>query len=231
MVDSIQPAGVISDAFAEPLRRARMSEEEGTITPEVRIRQLEERLAEETDRLEKLYVAYKKVEDEFSERNAEFEVLEKQLIDSAVEYEALEDLLSDKEAKVHELELDGAKSSKKIEHLEPELEKQQEMYSRESARLGRVFELAEELDEANRVANAELGARDDWYVQHMQLFEQLNEAIKTRYEMIDRAVESAKEMLSTQETFKERMDEALDAVKEATEDDSDESEESEEDNS
>ena len=105
------------------------------------------------------------------------------------------------------------------------------MYTRESARLGRVFELAEELDEANRVANAELGARDDWYVQHMQLFEQLNEAIKTRYEMIDRAVESAKEMLSTQETFKERMDEALDAVKEATEDDSDESEESEEDNS
>ena len=231
MVDSIQPAGVISDAFVEPLRGARMSEEEGTITPEVRIRQLEERLAEETDRLEKLYVAYKKVEDEFSERNAEFEVLEKQLIDSAVEYEALEDLLSDKEAKVHELELDGAKSSKKIEHLEPELEKQQEMYTRESARLGRVFELAEELDEANRVANAELGARDDWYVQHMQLFEQLNEAIKTRYEMIDRAVESAKEMLSTQETFKERMDEALDAVKEATEDDSDESEESEEDNS
>ena len=38
-----------------------MSEEEGTITPEVRIRQLEERLTEETDRLEKLYVAYKKV--------------------------------------------------------------------------------------------------------------------------------------------------------------------------
>ena len=30
-----------------------MSEEEGTITPEVRIRQLEERLTEETDSLEK----------------------------------------------------------------------------------------------------------------------------------------------------------------------------------
>ena len=29
-----------------------MSEEEGTITPDVRIRQLEERLTEETDRLE-----------------------------------------------------------------------------------------------------------------------------------------------------------------------------------
>ena len=96
-----------------------MSEEEGTITPEVRIRQLEERLTEETDRLEKLYVAYKKVEDEFSERNAEFEVLEKQLIDSAVEYEALEDLLSDKEAKIHELEMDGAKSSNCLLYTSP----------------------------------------------------------------------------------------------------------------
>ena len=214
-----------------------MSEEEGTITPEVRIRQLEERLTEETDRLEKLYVAYKKIEDELSERNAEFEVLEKQLIDSAVEYEALEDLLSDKEAKIHELEMDGAKSSKKIEHLEPELDKMQEMYTRESARLGRVFELAEELDEANRGANAELGARDDWYVQHMQLFEQLNEAIKERYDMIDRAVESAKEMLATQETFKDRMEETLDAVKDAAEsapevfEESDDSDESEDDES
>ena len=47
-----------------------MSEEEGGITPEAQMRQLEERLAEETDRLEKLYVAYKKVEDELAERNA-----------------------------------------------------------------------------------------------------------------------------------------------------------------
>ena len=70
----------------------------------------------------------------------------------------------------------------------------------------------------------------------MQLFEQLNEAIKARYDMIDRAVESAKEMLATQETFKERMEETLDAVKDAAEsapevfeesDDSDESEEEE----
>ena len=43
-----------------------MSEEEGIITPELQTRQLEERLAEETDRLEKLYVAYKKVEDELA---------------------------------------------------------------------------------------------------------------------------------------------------------------------
>ena len=63
------------------------------------------------------------------------------------------------------------------------------MYSREKARLGRVFEVAEELDEALQTATTEMSARDDWYVQHMQLFENLSEAIQTRYEMIDSAVQ------------------------------------------
>ena len=196
-----------------------MSEdEEGTVTPELRISQLEERLTEETDRLEKLYVAYKKAEQELEERNAIIEVLEKEAIDKEIDKEGLESLLSNKEAIIHDIEIEGAKTAKRVEHLEPELEKMEEMYTRESARLGRVFEVAEELDEANRVANAELGARDDWYVQHMQLFEHLNEAIQTRYSMIDRAVEAAKELLAKQDTFKERMEEALESVKETAED-------------
>ena len=195
-----------------------MSEEEGTITPELQARQLEERLVEETDRLEKLYVAYKKVEDELAEKNAIIEVLEKEAIDKEIDKEGLESLLSDKEAKIHDIEIVGAKTAKRVEHLEPELEKMEEMYTRESARLGRVFELAEELDESNRVANAELGARDDWYVQHMQLFEDLSEAMDTRYSMIDRAVEAAKDIMDKSETFKERMEEALDSIVEEVED-------------
>ena len=196
-----------------------MSEdEEGTITPETRIGQLEERLAEETDRLEKLYVAYKKAEEDLEERRAIIEVLEKEAIDKEIDKEGLESLLSDKEAKIHDIEIVGAKTAKRVEHLEPELEKMEEMYTRESARLGRVFELAEELDESNRVANAELGARDDWYVQHMQLFEDLSEAMNTRYSMIDRAVEAAKDIMDKSETFKERMEEALDSIVEEVED-------------
>jgi len=209
-------------------------DEEGTITPETRINQLEGRLAEETDRLEKLYVAYKKAEEDLEERKAIIEVLEKEAIDKEIDKEGLESLLSDKEAKIHDIEVEGAKAAKRVEHLEPELEKMEEMYTRESARLGRVFELAEELDESNRVANAELGARDDWYVQHMQLFEHLNEAIQTRYSMIDRAVEAAKELLAKQDTFKERMEETLESVKETAEnliDGDDDDEESDQDES
>jgi chromosome segregation ATPase len=205
-------------------------DEEGTITPETRINQLEGRLAEETDRLEKLYVAYKKAEEDLEERKAIIEVLEKEAIDKEIDKEGLESLLSDKEAKIHDIEGEGAKAAKRVEHLEPELEKMEEMYTRESARLGRVFELAEELDESNRVANAELGARDDWYVQHMQLFENLSEAMDTRYSMIDRAVEAAKDIMDKSETFKERMEEALDSIAEEVEDlvDGDDEEDTEE---
>ncbi len=219
---------------SRPLRARMSDDEEGTITPETRINQLEGRLAEETDRLEKLYVAYKKAEEDLEERKAIIEVLEKEAIDKEIDKEGLESLLSDKEAKIHDIEVEGAKTAKRVEHLEPELEKMEEMYTRESARLGRVFELAEELDESNRVANAELGARDDWYVQHMQLFEHLNEAIQTRYSMIDRAVEAAKELLAKQDTFKERMEETLESVKETAEnliDGDDDDEESDQDES
>jgi hypothetical protein len=48
----------------------------------------------------------------------------------------------------------------------------------------------------------------------MQLFENLNEAIQTRYEMIDSAVQAIAEFRQKQDTFKDRMNEALDAVKE-----------------
>ena len=191
------------------------NDEGGSITAENRIKQLEERLVEESDRLEKLYVAYRKVEQELEEKNAIIDVLEKEAIDKEIEREGMETLLSDKDNRIHEMEMEGAKSSTRIKHLEPKLEKTEEMYTREKARLGRVFEVAEELDEALQTAQVELTARDDWYVQHMKLFENLNQAIQTRYEMIDSAIEKSAEFAKKQDTFKSRMDEALDAAEEA----------------
>jgi len=40
----------------------------------------------------------------------------------------------------------------------------------------------------------------------------------TRYSMIDRAVEAAKDIMDKSETFKERMEEALDSIVEEVED-------------
>ena len=203
-----------------------MTDEAGTVSPDLRIRQLEEDLLKEKDRLDKLYTGYMELQKEVEEKTAVIDVLEKEAIDKEIEMEGIDSLLSEKDSRIRGLELDGAKSGKRVEHLEPELEKMEEMYTRESARLGRVFEVAEDLDEALRVAKAELSTRDDWYVQHMQVFEDLNEAIKTRYDMIDSAIEAIREQELKQATFRERMDEALEAAAESEEEADDDDDDS-----
>ena len=183
----------------------------GTVTPELRIRQLEERLSDETERLVKLYDAYEQQERDIVGLRAEIEVLEKEVIDKEIDREGLEQLLSEKDNRVRDLELDHAKATKRIEHLEPELEKMEEKYTREKDRLARVFEIAEELDGDLRLAVAEMKARDDWYVNHMQIFEDLNKAIKVRYDMIENAVEAERKSTHMQRALKDRLDEILSA--------------------
>ena len=61
--------------------------EGGSITPEVRVKQLEERLNEESDRLEKLYVAYRNIETELEEKNGIIDALEKEAIDHEIDRE------------------------------------------------------------------------------------------------------------------------------------------------
>ena len=146
-----------------------MSDEEVNESPDLQIRQLEEDLTKEKDRLEKLYAGYTALKDTSDEKDATIDVLERQMIDKEIEMEGLQELLSDKDNRIRDLELDGAKNSQRVKHLEPELQKMEEMYSRESARLGRVFEVAEDLDEALRVAKAQLTSRDAVSYTHLTL--------------------------------------------------------------
>ena len=79
---------------------------------------------------------------------------------------------------MRELELRAVKGGKQVEHLEPALATMEEKYSREKNRLGKLMSVAEELDTDLQMAVVEMKARDDWYVSHMSLFEDLNKAIK-----------------------------------------------------
>ena len=142
---------------------------------------------------------------------AEIEVLEKEIIEREIEKETQEALLSEKEVRIRELELRAVKASKKVEHLEPELEKMEEKYSREKDRLGKIFNIATELDDDLKLAVSEMKARDDWYVAHMSLFEDLNKAIKERYEMIEKAVEAERKSQHMARAFDERMEEMVSA--------------------
>lgn len=182
-----------------------------TISPELRIKELEEALKQETERVLKVYDAFSAQEQEITTLKAEIEVLEKEIVDREIEKEGIEALLTEKDNRLREIELRGAKAGKQVEFLEPELEKMEEKYIREKNRLAKVFGISEELDNDLRLAVTELKARDDWYVAHMALFEDLNKAIKDRYTMIEKAVEAERQSQHMQRAIEERMAEAIEA--------------------
>jgi hypothetical protein len=183
--------------------------EEGTIPPaDIESTETVEDLKVKID---VLYEAFQSTQQDLNDALATIEVLEKEIIEGAVEKDSLQSLLDEKDNRMRELELRAAKSSKTVERLEPELEMMEEKYTREKDRLGKVFGIAEELDNDLHLAVKEMKARDDWYVDHMQIFEDLNKAIKVRYEMIERAIEAERKSQHMARAFTERIEEMVDA--------------------
>ena len=199
--------------------------------PQDRINQLEQQAAKDKDALDKLLLAYQGQETEISDLKVQIEALNREIRDGIVDVESNETLLSNLRREKDDMEVQLAKANTKIPYLEDELDKTKELLSRETARLGSVITVAEEIDEENKAAVAELSARDDWYVQHMQLFEDLSEAIKVRHDMIDRAIAASKEIQSKHETFREQKQAVIEEMKNLeTDDDSGSDDGSEEEN-
>ena len=193
--------------------------------PQQTIRDLEQQASKDKEALDKLLVAYQAQEADISEMKAQVETLNRELIDKETEKEGINNLLTNLRSQKDEMEVELAKANTKIPFLESKLEKTEEMLEREKARLGQVLTVAEEIDESNQAAQSELAARDDWYVQHMQLFEDLSDAIQTRHDMIDRAISTAKEIQSKQESFQEQKQAVIEEIKDmATEEESTEPE-------
>ncbi len=182
--------------------------------PQQTIQDLERQAAKDKEALDKLLVAYQAQEADISEMKAQVETLNREIIDKETEKEGINNLLTNLRRQKDEMEVDLAKANTKIPFLESKLEKTEELLEREKARLGQVLTVAEEIDESNQAAQSELAARDDWYVQHMQLFEDLSDAIQTRHDMIDRAISTAKEIQSKQESFQEQKQAVIEEIKE-----------------
>ena len=182
--------------------------------PQQTIQDLERQAAKDKEALDKLLVAYQAQEADINEMKAQVETLNREIIDKETEKEGINNLLTNLRRQKDEMEVDLAKANTKIPFLESKLEKTEELLEREKARLGQVLTVAEEIDESNQAAQSELAARDDWYVQHMQLFEDLSDAIQTRHDMIDRAISTAKEIQSKQESFQEQKQAVIEEIKE-----------------
>ena len=182
--------------------------------PQQTIRDLEQQAAKDKEALDKLLVAYQAQEADIAEMKAQVETLNRELIDKETEKEGINNLLNNLRRQKDEMEVELAKANTKIPFLESKLDKTEEMLEREKARLGQVLTVAEEIDESNQAAQSELAARDDWYVQHMQLFEDLSDAIQTRHDMIDRAISTAKDIQSKQQSFHVQKQAVIEEIKE-----------------
>ena len=187
--------------------------------PQPTIQELEQQAAKDKEALDKLLVAYQAQEADISEMKAQVETLNRELIDKETEKEGINNLLSNLRRQKDEMEVDLAKANTKIPYLESKLEKTEELLEREKARLGQVLTVAEEIDESNQAAQSEQAARDDWYVQHMQLFEDQSEANQPRHDMIDRAIATAKDIQSKQESFQAQKQAVIEEIKDMSTED------------
>ena len=181
------------------------------------VRQLEEQAQKDKEALDKLLVAYQAAENDIEALKSEIEVLNREIVDGEIGKEGLDNLLANIRSEKDDMEVELAKARTTIPYLENKLEKTEEMLHVEEARTGRIMDVAEEIHDENQSAQAELSARDDWYVQHMQVFEDLNKAMQTRYDMIDRAVAAAKELAAQTDTFREMRESVIEAIKEKEE--------------
>ena len=181
------------------------------------VRQLEEQAQKDKEALDKLLVAYQAAENDIEALKSEIDVLNREIVDGEIGKEGLDNLLANIRSEKDEMEVELAKARTTIPYLENKLEKTEEMLHVEEARTGRIMDVAEEIHDENQSAQAELSARDDWYVQHMQVFEDLNKAMQTRYDMIDRAVAAAKEFAAQTDTFREMRESVIEAIKEKEE--------------
>jgi len=200
-----------------------------SVPPEDRIRQLEQQAKKDEEALQKMLLAYKGVETDLEAMKIEIAAREEEIVEMMTTKTGLDTLLGNLRREKDEMEVQLAKADAKIPFLENKLQKTEEMLRVEEARTGRIMDVAEEIHEERETAVAELAARDDWYVQHMQVFEDLNKAIQTRYDMIDRAVAAAKELTAQTDTFRAMRESVIDAIKEKEEEKSDEEEVADED--
>jgi chromosome segregation ATPase len=198
------------------------------LSPEDRIRQLEQQAKKDEEALQKLLQAYKGAETDLEAMKNEIAAREEEIVEMMTTKAGLDTLLGNLRTEKDEMEVNLAKADAKMPYLENKLQKTEEMLRVEEARTGRIMDVAEEIHEEREAAVAELAARDDWYVQHMQVFEDLNKAIQTRYDMIDRAVAAAKELAAQTDTFREMRESVIEAIKDKEEEKADEEEVAEE---
>ena len=139
------------------------------------------------ERLAKLWDAYEAQEKEYEGVLKKISVLEAKIKEKDRINETLRKVVEARDQELRELEIKSTALEQALARTEPKVEELTRTHKLEKERYGKLFAIAEELEEELAVARKEIEARDSWYSRNISVMENLAGSIKDRTILIESA--------------------------------------------
>ena len=139
------------------------------------------------ERLAKLWDAYEAQEKEYEGVLKKISVLEAKIKEKDRINETLRKVVEARDQELRELEIKSTALEQALARTEPKVDELTRTHKLEKERYGKLFAIAEELEEELAVARKEIEARDSWYSRNISVMENLAGSIKDRTILIESA--------------------------------------------
>jgi DNA repair exonuclease SbcCD ATPase subunit len=139
------------------------------------------------ERLAKLWDAYEAQEKEYESVLKKISVLEAKIKEKDRINETLRKVVEARDQELRELEIKSTALEQALARTEPKVDELTRTHKLEKERYGKLFAIAEELEEELAVARKEIEARDQWYKRNISVMENLSGSIKDRSLLIESA--------------------------------------------
>ncbi len=146
-----------------------------------------EESTKDQERLAKLWDAYEAQEKEYEGVLKKISVLEAKIKEKDRINETLRKVVEARDHELRELEIKATALEQSLARAEPKVDELSRQHKLEKERYGKLFAIAEELDEELAVARKEIEARDHWYKRNISVMENLGSSIKDRTVLIQSA--------------------------------------------
>jgi len=133
--------------------------------------QLESALAQEQQRLEKLWDAYEQQEQDLNASLDRINRLESDLETKQAMVQSLEELLSERDSHIRELEIERQRQAKVEAEYAPRVDSLGEKVADQTEKYDRLLSITQEMEEELEFAKQAVRARDGWFNQNVSSLE------------------------------------------------------------
>ncbi|UCE74132.1 MAG: hypothetical protein JSV56_00125 [Methanomassiliicoccales archaeon] len=134
-------------------------------------------------RLTKLWDAYEIQEKDFEQAKEKIKVLEDVIAEKERIILSLRQVAENRDTQIRELEIRVSSLERENSNFEPKIKEFERDLKKQRDQFGKLYSLAEELDEELRYARKEIELRDEWFRDHIGVFSSMCNALKSREEI------------------------------------------------